>query len=178
MTTSRPEIDRLYVIGSGASDPYGLPTLKTLTWELYNFLPTDDREILLAAIYECIGIDMRAATDNVDFEELLDRLNPRALFYLTTDKSQEIRIQAAEIALRGLREFMIRKCADVATTVGPYDRLVRSLGKRDAIVSFNWDVLPELAFRRNAVPYFYWRDAGGNVLLKPHGSINWFALLD
>jgi hypothetical protein len=178
MTTSRPEIDRLYVIGSGASDPYGLPTLKTLTWELCNFLPTDDREILLAAIYECIGIDMRAATDNVDFEELLDRLNPRALFYLTTDKSQEIRIQAAEIALRGLREFMIRKCADVATTVGPYDRLVRSLGKRDAIVSFNWDVLPELAFRRNAVPYFYWRDARGNVLLKPHGSINWFALLD
>jgi hypothetical protein len=73
---------------------------------------------------------------------------------------------------------MNRKCADVEAKVGPYDRLVRSLGKRDAIVSFNWDVLLELAFRRNAIRYFYWHDSGANTLLKPHGSINWFALLD
>jgi len=70
------------------------------------------------------------------------------------------------------------KCSKVAGRVGPYDRLVRSLGKRDAVVSFNWDVLLELAFRRNAIPYFYWHQSGGRALLKPHGSINWFALLD
>ena len=70
------------------------------------------------------------------------------------------------------------RCSKVSAKVGPYDRLVRSLGKRDAIVSFNWDVLLELAFRRNAIPYSYWHDPGRNTLLKPHGSINWFALLD
>jgi hypothetical protein len=178
MTTPLAKIERLFVIGAGASCPYGLPTLKTLTWELCNFLTKDDRKILLEAIYECTGIDVRRPGDTADFEELLDRLDPRALGYLAIDKSEELRPQAAEIALRGLREYMKYKCSEVSAKVGPYDRLVRSLGKRDAIVSFNWDVLLELAFRRNGIPYLYWHDSGGNVLLKPHGSINWFALLD
>ena len=178
MMTTSTGIDRLYVIGAGASCPYGLPTLKTLTWEVCNSLASDDRKILLEAIYECIGIDLRGPEDKADFEELLDRLDPRALAYLTTDKLKEVRPKAAEIALSGLREFMDHKCFEVAAKVGPYDRFVRSLGKHDAIVSFNWDVLIELAFRRNRIPYFYWHDSRGNILLKPHGSINWFALLD
>jgi hypothetical protein len=68
---------------------------------------------------ECIGIDMRGREDEVDFELLLDRLD-----YLTTDKSKEVRPQAGEIASRGLREFMNHECSEVATKVGPYDRLV------------------------------------------------------
>jgi hypothetical protein len=172
------KIERLYVIGAGASYPYGIPTLKTLTWDLCNFLGKNDRRIFLDAIYECTGIDMKAAKDSPDFESLLDRLDPRALAYLTSDKAREIRLQAVEIALRGLREFINEKCSDAATKDGPYERLVDSLSERDAIVCFNWDVLPELAFRRNAKPFSYWEEGDGNVLLKPHGSINWFALLD
>lgn len=61
------------------------------------------------------------------------------------------------------------------------DRLAASLGSESAIVSFNWDVLLEVALRRAGrgfeyVPSGPRRDA--TALLKPHGSINWFALLD
>jgi len=61
---------------------------------------------------------------------------------------------------------------------GPYDRLVRSLTEHDAIVSFNWDILLELAFRRQGRQFSYWDAPSDTVLLKPHGSISWFALLD
>jgi hypothetical protein len=65
--------------------------------------------------------------------------------------------------------------------VGPYDRLVASLDERAAIISFNWDVLPEIALSRAGRVFRYLptaRSSVGTVLLKPHGSINWFALLD
>jgi len=48
-------------------------------------------------------INMRRFSDRIDFEGLLDRLDPRALAYLATDNKREIRSRAAEIALRGLR---------------------------------------------------------------------------
>jgi hypothetical protein len=80
--------------------PVRPPNPENIDLELCNFLPSDDRKILLEVIYECIGIDVRGPRDKVDFEELLDRLDPRALSYLTTDKSKEIRPRAAEIALQ------------------------------------------------------------------------------
>ena|SRR6266568_6432606 len=108
MRRSLARINRLYIIGAGASCAYGLPTLKTLTWELCNFLKRGDRKILVDAIYECVGIDPRGAGDNVDFEELLDRLDPRALAYITTGKSKQVRSHAAEVALRGLSTYKKR----------------------------------------------------------------------
>jgi hypothetical protein len=57
--------------------------------------------------------------------------------------------------------------------------LVLSLTKDDAVVSFNWDVLLEVAFKRHGRSFCYWDNTGGTtVVLKPHGSINWYALLD
>jgi hypothetical protein len=73
---------------------------------------------------------------------------------------------------------MLEKCAGLARIDGPYDRLVRSITEHDAIVSFNWDILLELAFRRQGRQFSYWDEPSGTVLLKPHGSISWFALLD
>src|SRR5437899_3399870 len=75
-------IERVYWIGAGASVPYGLPTLKTLTWELSQSLSAADRETLLRAVYECFGVILRKPEDSPDFEEFLNRLDPRALFYL------------------------------------------------------------------------------------------------
>jgi hypothetical protein len=193
----KPQIKRLYVIGAGASCPYGFPTLKQLTWELCAFLDEPDRETIRQAIYECFGIELGGPEDSprCDFEELLNRLEPSGLHYVQQPShkdSENVPASAFDIALRGLREFLHHKCASVATKEGPYDRLVRTLGEGEAIVSFNWDVLPEIAFNRNHREFAYiedWRDdypgelphpdySNLTFLLKPHGSINWYALLD
>jgi hypothetical protein len=55
------KIDRLYVVGAGASCPYGLPTLKTLTWELCNFLTGAIR--LSGETLNLIGIDEARGAD-------------------------------------------------------------------------------------------------------------------
>lgn len=177
-------IRRLYIIGAGASCPYDLPTLKTLTWDLCEFLDQKDAEILKKVVYEAFNIDLERPDDSPDFEELLNRLDARALLYLhgsDFDTASTIRALAAEIALRGLRDFIYDKCLSVADKYGPYDVLVESLTESDAIVSFNWDVLIEIAFRRIGKVFTYLateRSGNATILLKPHGSINWFALLD
>jgi len=181
MKTSK---ERLYVIGAGASFTSGLPTLKTLTRDLCESLVGEERAILLAAILESFGKPLRP-NDSLDFEELLNRLEPRALFCLEDTGlggQDSFRQKAYRLALRALREFVREKCILVADQETPYDRLVRSLKDGSTIVSFNWDVLLEHAFYRAKRAFSYLpgknSPAGSSIILKPHGSINWFALLD
>lgn len=177
-------IERVYVVGAGASVPYGLPTLKTLTRELYEHLDDERRAIIVDAVYEAFGVDLRASDVSPDFEELLNRLDPRPLTYLEGTGYggvESSRRRAAEIAVAGLRSFFRDKCLQGSKREGPFDALVQGLTERTMVVSFNWDVLLELALQRAGREYTYLpteRSAGAIPLLKPHGSINWFALLD
>ena len=177
-------IDRVYIIGAGASVPYGLPTLKTLTWDLCQTLSPSDRTIFLAVIRECFGFDLAKPDDSPDFEELLNRLDPWALHYLEDsglDASNFSRRKAAELALSGLRSFIRDKCANMGMREGPLDVLIAALDETTLLVSFNWDVLLECAILRAGRNYCYLpseHSGDAVVLLKPHGSINWFALLD
>lgn len=177
-------VDRIYIVGAGASLRYGLPPLKTLTWELAQTLNSEDRAVLLSAIFECFDVNLQQPNDSPDFEELLNRLDPNALRYLTgigLDEKTGFRNNAIRLALSSLRTFIRNRCFAAADEMGPYDHLVASLDERTAIVSFNWDVLLEIALRRAGRVFRYLptaRSPVGTVLLKPHGSINWFALLD
>ncbi len=177
-------IDRAYLIGAGASAPYGLPILKNLSWELAQTLRPTDRCIFLEAVRECFGKNLETPADSPDFEELLNRLDQRALLYLEDTGlggADCLRRKAAELALSSLRAFMQDKCEAVSTQEGPFDALVKSLDRNTLLISFNWDVLLELALLRAGRAYCYLPSSlAGDavVLLKPHGSINWFALLD
>jgi hypothetical protein len=178
-------IERVYLVGAGASVHYGLPTLKTLAWELVESLDKADRSILLTAIRESFpGTEMTSVNQSVDYEELLNRLNPDALAYLGltgVSPPESPRRRAAFVALQGLHDFIVDRCRKVAHQTGPFDALVKAADARSIIVSFNWDVLLELAVLRAGREYSYLPPglaADGVLLLKPHGSINWFALLD
>lgn len=175
---------RVYIVGAGASVPYGLPTLKTLTWELAQTLSETNRKVFLDAVFEACGVRLTRPEESPDFEELLNRLDPRALLYLEDTGlggPTASRRQAAALALSSLRAFFRERCLAAAEQRGPYDRLVSSLADDSLVVSFNWDVLLEHAFLRARRSFAYLptkRLQGRALLLKPHGSINWFALLD
>jgi len=177
-------IDRVYIMGAGASVPYGLPTLKTLSWDLAQSLNATDRNIFVGTIRECFGKNLEKPEDSPDFEELLNRLDPRALLYLEDSGisgPESSRRKAAELALSGLRRFIQSRCSVVATQEGPLDVLVRSIDETTLLVSFNWDILLELALLRAGRSFCYLpskHSGDAVVLLKPHGSVNWFALLD
>lgn len=175
---------RVYIIGAGASVCYGLPTLKTLTWDLSQTLSEGDQKAFLDTVYESCGVRLTKPEESPDFEELLNRLDPRALQYLEDTGlggPNAPRRQAATLALSALRAFIRERCLAAAEQSGPYDRLVQSLKDDSTVASFNWDVLLEHAFLRAGRPFAYLasqRLQGRPLLLKPHGSINWFALLD
>jgi len=178
-------IERVYLIGAGASVRYGLPTLKSLTWELVESLDQSDRNILLTAIRESFpGTELTSMNQTVDYEELLNRLNPDALAYLElagVSPPESPRRRAALLALQGLHDFVLDRCKRVAHQRGPFDTLVKAVDSHSVIVSFNWDVLLEMAVLRAGREYSYLPPGlrgDGVLLLKPHGSINWFALLD
>lgn len=177
-------IDRVYIIGAGASVPYGLPTLKTLSWELAQSLSPESRRLFTTAIRDCFGTNLEKPADSPDFEELLNRLDPRALRYLEDSgigAPDSDRRKAAELALSGLRTFVQDKCTKFGSGNGPFDVLVAALDRTALIVSFNWDILLEMALLRAGRTYRYLPSTHAQdavVLLKPHGSINWYALLD
>jgi hypothetical protein len=56
--------------------------------------------------------------------------------------------QALRLALECLRKFIGDRCRTSQKLTGAYDRLVTSLRPDAVVVSFNWDVLLELALRR------------------------------
>src|SRR5688572_12967579 len=110
-------IDRIYILGAGASVPYGLPTLKTLTWDVAQSLDVADRQILVDGIRECFGQNLEKPAYSQDFEELLNRLDPRALSYLegsAISGRESLRRKAGELALHGLRTFIHSRCSSVA----------------------------------------------------------------
>lgn len=176
------EIRRLYIIGAGASSPYNLPTLKTLLWDICKFFKEEDQKILKQAIYETFRITLERPEDSPDFESFLNMLDARSLLYLHENKLEmlpSIRQRAAVLALKGLREYIHQKCLAAENQKGLYDYLVQSLREDQAIVSFNWDVLLEVAFHRVGHKYTYLEPSKeATLLLRPHGCISWFALLD
>ena len=152
-------IERVYLVGAGASVHYGLPTLKSLTWELVESLDQADRNILLTAIRESFpGTELTSMNQTVDYEELLNRLNPDALAYLElagVSPPESPRRRAALLALQGLHDFILDKCKRVAHQRGPFDALVKAVDSHSVIVSFNWDVLLEMAVLRAGREYSY-----------------------
>lgn len=156
--------------------------MQRLTAELCRFLKGEDRAILEQSIYESFGWTPGSPGDGPNFEDVLNALDSRALRHVPKEILQDsplARLRAAEIAVDGLRDFIRSKCN--ADSRGVYDALVAWLQPDDAIVSFNWDVLIELAFRRAQIDFTYLSNEhsqGATVVLKPHGSVNWYALLD
>lgn len=181
-------VKRLFLLGAGASCPYGLPNMKQLFWELLHFVSPGEGETLRRAAYEACDCESFEPDHGPDFEELISRLDPRAVRYLREPQADTRDLQgprdelvdAARIALEGLRAFILSRCRAAANATGPYDALIAALRPTDAIVSFNWDVLLEMAFRRAGNEYTYIADDPGEaaLVLKPHGSINWYAVLD
>jgi hypothetical protein len=171
-------IERVYWIGAGASVPYGLPTLKRLTWEIGESLNGEDKRIFSDAVSECFGVKL-SERESPDFEEFLNRLDPLALSYLDSERFGDSRRRAGHLALSSLRSFIQNKSLKAPGGDLPFDALIRSLNDKTRLVSFNWDVLLECAVLPAGRRFTYLPSDEDKVLiLKPDGSINWFALLD
>lgn len=194
---------RCFILGSGFSKDCGLPLARELTPIVWNAMARRDRmdrfpearlrepgdfgherlEDDLRAIkllFPDCACDPKHAESWPDFEELITALDEATRYQksferLTDTKADNWMGHAKKWLMYHLQERM-SELTDSAMAAGldPITRFVQSLDQTaDSVISFNWDLLLEIAADELRIPVRYRDDCGlGLRLAKPHGSLN------
>lgn len=135
---------------------------------------------LLHYLYPSFSEDLSNYPNVEDFLNLIEMAKEfHGEAYIASKKWSQTRLQeAADISLRAITEYIWGFMADEDRRRS-LSGLVRALVRPgDVIISFNWDFMIDLALEdldENSPPvYSYSSSRNSVVLLKPHGSIDWF----
>jgi hypothetical protein len=185
--TSQPGKPRIvYVIGAGLSAGLEFPTIANLLPRLWLRLAQDDLSEDLSAIvrFHHPGFNPRLPETFPNIEQLLSEMQANAELFsssrpaigkFTSEKLERCRrYLLLELAIW----FHELKSSALRTHPSWLSNLTEKIKLEEAaIVSFNWDlVLDELLFGKalNRSSYGLDRRRNGPILIKPHGSLNWY----
>lgn len=173
-------VQRVVVFGAGLSKGFGLPVAVDLLPEALNCarslgISTTIVEEFLRAFYP---------TGTADVEDLLGMADA-ARHYGSIRKStlrgnrwRPGRVDQMEYQLRRCITAFFWRCQALATAahLDSLTRFVARLGPETAYVTFNYDLFLETALTLAGLPFSYHLPLpeSGVVVLKPHGSINWY----
>ena len=183
MRTQRRSV---YVIGAGFSRGLGYPLMKDILARLWKYVDDTEFKWRMARVIRFYYPNFRGMNfPNV--EELLSRMvvNEELL-----DSSRQYEGEFTKEDLSNLQHILLLKVSewfhDILKKANPdragfgwlYNFRDRVMRENAVIISFNWDlVLDQLLLEDNlnASSYGLSRTLSeGLVLLKPHGSLNWF----
>lgn len=186
MTAKDPERirDTVYVVGAGFSSGLGYPLTKSLLIDVWNKLEKEPRNQLRRIIeFHHPAFTARRKTSFPDIEQLLTEIAVNLDLF---DASRAAEGTFKKDSLENARENLLSTIASwfheiyqQATHTEWLSRLVAKMRRENAaIVSFNWDlVLDQLLFEGEVNRETYGLSdelSSGPVLLKPHGSLNWY----
>ena len=176
----------MYVIGAGFSRGLGYPLMKDILARLWKYVDDTEFKRRMARVIKFYYPNFRGMNfPNV--EELLTRMvvNEELL-----DSSRQHKGEFTKEDLRILQHILLLKISDwfhdILKRANPdsarfgwlYDFRDRVIQENAVIISFNWDlVLDQLLLEHNLSASSYGLSrtlSQGPVLLKPHGSLNWF----
>lgn len=183
----RPLLRRpVYVVGAGFSAGLGYPLVNDLLIRLWPRLPEPERVDLRKVIaFHHPGFDPDRATSFPNVETLLSEMMANEQLF---DASRAAPGGFTLEQLQGIRQTLLLGVADWFHEI--YDKSAASppswltkfaekvIAERAAIISFNWDlVLDQRLFGNGIKPSSYGfarTRPSGAMLLKPHGSLNWY----
>ena len=171
---------RLFIIGAGFSKPAGLPLGNEL-WELvlkeayetgfYNLLEDDIERYIF---YKKMVYKEKNDIEKINIEDFISYLDIEHFLKLERDFSVEgnrsqniLRILIAKVIFEAQQNISSKN-------LKLYDDFCSSLHETDKIISFNYDTLIEESLRRVGKEFRLFLTEEKTVLLKMHGSINWF----
>ncbi|MGH6689149.1 MAG: hypothetical protein ACREF4_00490 [Gammaproteobacteria bacterium] len=176
--------DTVYVIGAGFSAGLGYPLTKSLLIDVWGQLGKGPQSQLRKIIkFHHPGFTVDRKTSFPDIEELLTEIAVNLDLF---DASRLVEGRFTRLDLETSRTDLLFTIAswfhdiykDARDTPWLSAIVNRIRRERAAIVSFNWDlVLDRQLFELSldAESYGLGTDIGsGPVLLKPHGSLNWY----
>lgn len=186
---------RTIFLGSGFSKPAGLPLgtelfgqVRSLISSKYgeNNVVEKDLSHFLEYLNECEG--RFETTETVDYEEFLSYLDIEHFLGFKGKDTWSTEGNVSQLMIRrAIAEILYDKTPKILPPL--YKRFVRQLNPEDWIYTFNYDTILESALDAEGIPYrlfpFRFTDIGNTynlvddsrselVILKLHGSINWF----
>jgi hypothetical protein len=176
---------RIIILGAGASASCGIAIARDiLRASMLRLAKRDSAKAtpvhdLLHYLYPGFNDDLSNYPNVEDFLNLVEMAKTfHTDAFMKSKKWSPTRLQdVMDITLRAITEYIWDFMADAdrrRVLSGLIQELVRP---GDVIVSFNWDFMIDLALeddpRSLAIAYTYPAD-NSVVLLKPHGSIDWF----
>jgi hypothetical protein len=183
MSSSRIR-ENVYVIGAGFSAGLGYPLTKSLLIDIWDRLAADSKRSLKKIIeFHHPAFHPNRKTSFPDIEQLLTEITVNLELF---DSSRPVEGKFTKMQLTHAREDLLSTIARWFHDLYPeasqtpwLSSVVKRLRQENAaIVSFNWDlILDQLLFEDgvNQLSYGLSTKLGsGPVLLKPHGSLNWY----
>ncbi len=188
---------RIFVLGAGFSCPAGLPTAIELWQEILEKAKTlwgraakfhEDLEAYINYCRECDGLEI--AADEVNFEDFMKYLDiEHFLGVRGSDTWSEDGNEGTIVTKTLIGQILAQKINKLTKIPDLYLEFARRLEPDDVVITFNYDTLLESALDKVGKPYrlFPYRykrihEYGGEtamdcdevILLKMHGSIDWF----
>jgi hypothetical protein len=182
------KVDRIretvYIVGAGFSAGLGYPLTKSLMIEVWDRLKPPAREQLKKIIqFHHPAFDSGRATTFPDIEQLLTEVEVNDQLF---EASRPAPGRFTRHQLKETRESLLFSIASwfheiyesAAETDWLKDCIIRFRDDDSAVISFNWDlVIDQALFGRGlkAGDYGFSKSLhAGPLLLKPHGSLNWY----
>jgi len=183
-TNPRRYKDTVYVIGAGFSAGLGYPLTKSLLIDVWNRLERNSQKQLARII--SFHHPAYSAKRNTTFPEIEQLLTEIAVNLELFDASRPAEGTFTKKQLEASRQELLSHIAlwfhdlyeEACDTSWLADIVARLRSENAAIISFNWDlILDQKLFDSglSSASYGLSRNlAPGAVLLKPHGSLNWY----
>jgi hypothetical protein len=172
---------RVFIVGAGVSASCGLPVAQNLLQKAMDLLahhdvPTWDRiHKLLEYLYPSFNPTLRNYPNIEDFMNLIE---------MALEFNNEEFIASSlwpEAELKKVKRKVLQTVTDYfwdqmsTCHLEPLLKFVTTcLAKGDTIVTFNWDVTIEKALETVSDFDFWYEPSADILILKPHGSIDWF----
>lgn len=188
---------RVLVLGAGFSKPAGLPLCADLFSEviklaklrgLYENILKKDIDDFLEYLERTRGVSI--SEDQINFEEFISYLDVEHFLQLKGSDHWSAEGNLSQLVVRNLIALIlhVKESAMTDAHFELYEKFAERLEPGDVILTFNYDTILEQTFGRKGIPYRYFPTryknvsfGGGEVLntneivlLKMHGSLNWF----
>src|SRR5713226_3896405 len=179
MTKEGESAKRVFVLGAGASKACGLPlTNELLPSVLPSLRGTSVRKRALNFIKYLYPYFERRWGNYPNLEEFLSLMDVYVQFSAKVkrnhkfdpDDVKELKDELLSAISAGLSE----RSSKLKIQTTQFFRLAQIMRPGDVILSFNWDLLVESALTELKRDWNYELKLAKPVLLKPHGSIDWF----
>lgn len=188
----------VFILGAGFSKPAGLPLGSELFADiikyakirgLYENILKADIESFLQYSNAANGVSI--SENQINLEEFISYLDIEHLLILQGSDHYSDEGNRSQFAIRNLIALTLyfRQMAITDESFALYERFVKLIEPGDWIFTFNYDTIIESALQKQNIPYRLFQtrykdihfgggevaeETGEIVLLKMHGSIDWF----